>query len=159
MDINVIMGGCNMLESLVFHCRTKAPVILAIFFVICSQSAFAGIGIESEAHAQVCGCGMKCKRDRCCCERRSNDLKKSNPDDSPDADENNAANQLCQWSSPCGESPASPQSPQNRPFSSKPDIISSFKFIITLLTSELVELTDVHCMNINFGGIERPPRL
>lgn len=141
-------------------CFSQALVVglFTLFLMVFCCTSHAGVVIDVDSHSQMCGCGMKCKRDRCCCERETNNEIKSKPIENAEAEKNHKLNKLCQWSSPCGQSPALPQSPQNRPFSSKPDMISSFTLFIPSQASETVQLSDDHFLNVQISGIDRPPR-
>ena len=151
--------------------RYFTPVIALRTFFLCLltllfQATLQPIGASSLTmveigHEEACGCGMKCRKDLCCCKPESVEKGIARGIETEQENlgkEGAGIKPACLMSSPCGEVPDAPESPRNRAYS--PKLIALISFAQPLPEIQFSYWTDFNHFYLfnSVSGLERPPR-
>jgi hypothetical protein len=138
-----------------------AYVVVFCFQVSLQSLSATSLSTTEKGHEESCGCGPKCRKDRCCCKPDS--VEKSFQLANQAELEEHGSDTLwikpaCLMSGPCGEMPDAPESPRNRTYSPK---------LVTLINfaQQLPEIGYFHFNDFDnayflytVSDLERPPR-
>jgi hypothetical protein len=128
-----------------------------------SESTIRASDFDADRHAQYCGCGTKCRREKCCCGPVESPVQSDSPAEETNSDEERATavrtfrNYICRIVSPCGTDADAPGSKVFRSFVPVAAVI-----LVDITTDDasgrLIRTCSMQLPTDDFvSGVDRPP--